>query len=306
MAAPILAGLFLLGRTLVRAASPAIASAIRSQGGRVVKKLTKALTKKYGQPKTMSKPPKITAKLGQNKTTGTSVTKPSGGSSSRVTKPNSTSVTKSNKTPKKKVFEGEVIPPKKNVSTKVNTPKRKGETIEGTTNKPLKVGGASKLKTLASVTAQIAADKIGTKSGVKSTNLSAEKSKKTSVNKTPNYAGSRGIPKKKTPDYAGSRGIPKKSAVDTSKIKKPKKTEKVKREVLKKTKEKNYTGKFVNEKGEVAYDSIGDFFSNMAGTAKKREAPKDRKKIKSAKKGATKGVGFSGKSVAKPFSKKKK
>jgi hypothetical protein len=83
--------------------------------------------------------------------------------------------------------------------------------------------------------------------------------------------------------------------------KKPKKatTTKVK-------KEKNYTGKFVNEKGEVAYDSIGDFFSNMAGTAKKREAPKDRKKIKPAKKGATKGVGFSGKSVAKPFSKKKK
>ena len=42
MAAPILAGLFLLGRTLVRATSPAIASAIRSQGGRLVKKLTKA------------------------------------------------------------------------------------------------------------------------------------------------------------------------------------------------------------------------------------------------------------------------
>ena len=247
MAAPIFAGLFLLGRTLVRATSPAIASAIRSQGGRVIKKLTKALTKKYGQPKTMSKPPKITAKLGQDKPTGTSVTKPSGGSSSRVTKPNSTSVTKSNKTPKKKVFDGEVMPPKKNVSTKVNTPKRKGETIEGTINKPLKVGGANKLKTLASVTAQIAADKLGTKSGVKSTNLSADempkprpkKSKKTSVNKTPNYAGSRGIPTKKTPDYAGSRGIPKKSAVDTSKIKKPKKTEKVKKTELKKVVKKS-------------------------------------------------------------------
>tara|TARA_R110002073_G_scaffold16176_1_gene62634 strand:- start:135 stop:995 length:861 start_codon:yes stop_codon:yes gene_type:complete len=243
MALPLL---FIVGQALVRAATPAIASAIRSQGGRAVKKLTKALTKKYGQPKTMSKPPKITAKLGQNKTTGTSVTKPSG-SGGNVTKPKSTAISKPNKSPKKKVFEGEVIPPKKNVSTKVNTSKRKGETIEGTTNKPLKVGGASKLKTLASVTAQIAADKLGTKSGVKSTNLSAsempkprpKKSKKTSVNKTPNYAGSRGIPTKKTPDYAGSRGIPKKSAVDTSKIKKPKKTEKVKKTELKKVVKKS-------------------------------------------------------------------
>jgi len=169
MALPLL---FIVGQALVRAATPTIASAIRSQGGRAVKKLTKALTKKYGQPKTMSKLPKITAKLGQNKTTGTSVTKPSG-SGGNVTKPKSTAISKPNKSPKKKVFEGEVIPPKKNVSTKVNTSKRKGETIEGTTNKPLKVGGASKLKTLASVTAQIAADKLGTKSGVKSTNLSA-------------------------------------------------------------------------------------------------------------------------------------
>ena len=92
MALPLL---FIVGQALVRAATPAIASAIRSQGGRAVKKLTKALTKKYGQPKTMSKPPKITAKLGQNKTTGTSVTKPSG-SGGNVTKPKSTAISKPN------------------------------------------------------------------------------------------------------------------------------------------------------------------------------------------------------------------
>ena len=299
----VLYGLYVLGGAIVRASSPAIAAAVRSQGGKLIKRLTKSLTKKYGQPKTLNKPPKINAKLGQDKSTGTSVTKPSGGSN-KVTKPTSTSVSKTNQTPTKKVFEGEVLPPLPRGSRVGPTRSNRSQTVDGKVNKPTNIKiNASKLKTAASVAQVIAADKLGTKSGTKNTKVEASdlpkkkktektEKKKTSVNKTPNYAG--------------SRGIPKKSAVDTSKIKKPKKTEKVKREVLKKTKEKNYTGKFVNEKGEVAYDSIGDFFSNMAGTAKKREAPKDRKKIKSAKKGATKGVGFSGKSISKPFSKKKK
>ena len=77
-------------------------------------------------------------------------------------------------------------------------------------------------------------------------------------------------------------------------------TSKVKKETLKKLEPvKNYTGKFVNKKGEVAYDSIGDFFKNMTGTAKKRVAPENRKRISAETKGATKGVGFSGDSVAK-------
>lgn len=238
MALPLL---FIVGQALVRAATPAIASAIRSQGGRAVKKLTKALTKKYGQPKTMSKPPKITAKLGQNKTTGTSVTKPSG-SGGNVTKPKSTAISKPNKSPKKKVFEGEVIPPKKNVSTKVNTSKRKGETIEGTTNKPLKVGGASKLKTLASVTAQIAADKLGTKSGVKSTNLSAsempkprpKKKKKTDfgMGRVDSLSKSK---VRRTDNMEGGTAPVRMKKKDTS-VKKPKKapSTKVKKEELKK------------------------------------------------------------------------
>jgi hypothetical protein len=83
---------------------------------------------------------------------------------------------------------------------------------------------------------------------------------------------------KKTPDYSPRKGMPKKSPPT-----------------------KDYTGKFVNEKGEVAYDSVGDFFRNITGTAKKRERPENRKIIQAETKGATKGVGFSGKSVGNPF-----
>ena len=84
--------------------------------------------------------------------------------------------------------------------------------------------------------------------------------------------------KKKTPDYSPRKGMPKKSSPT-----------------------KDYTGKFVNEKGEVAYDSVGDFFRNITGTAKKRARPENRKRIQSATKGATKGIGFSGKSTGNPF-----
>jgi hypothetical protein len=90
------------------------------------------------------------------------------------------------------------------------------------------------------------------------------------------------INKKKTPDYSPRRGMPKKSAPS-----------------------KDYTGKFVNEKGEVAYDSVGDFFKNITGTAEKRARPENRKRIQADTKGATKGVGFSGKSVGNPFKFKK-
>jgi len=76
----------------------------------------------------------------------------------------------------------------------------------------------------------------------------------------------------------------------------------VKKEKLKKIgPAKDYTGKFVNKKGEVAYDSIGDFFKNITGTAKKRARPENRKRIQAETKGATKGIGFSGKSVGNPF-----
>tara|TARA_R100000995_G_scaffold65619_1_gene34610 strand:- start:1057 stop:1908 length:852 start_codon:yes stop_codon:yes gene_type:complete len=252
MALPLL---FILGSSLVRAATPAIASAIRSQGGKVVKRLTKTLTKKYGQPKTMNKPPKITAKLGQNKTTGTSVTKPSG-SGGNVSKPKSTSVTKSKKTPQKKVLEGEVISPKRPVSTRVS--KRKGETIEGKVNRPVKVGGANKLKTAASVAGVIAADKLGTKSGVKSTKLSADempkprpKKKKTDfgMGRVDSFSKSR---VRRTDDMEGGTAPVKMKKKDT-KTKKPKKAPatKVKKEELKKVVKKKRS----NIKGSSSYDA---------------------------------------------------
>ena len=64
---------------------------------------------------------------------------------------------------------------------------------------------------------------------------------------------------------------------------------------------KDYTGKFVNKKGQVAYDSIGDFFSNITGKAKKRARPENRKRIQADTKGATKGIGFTGRSIGNPF-----
>ena len=250
MALPLL---FIVGQALVRAATPTIASAIRSQGGRAVKKLTKALTKKYGQPKTMSKLPKITAKLGQNKPTGTSVTKPSGGGGN-VSKPKSTSVTKSKKAPQKKVLEGEVIPPKKNVSTRVN--KRKGETIEGTTNKPLRVGGANKLKTISSVVGVAAADKLGTKSGVKSTSLKAEQMPKLRPKKKKKDFGMGmvddfGKGRRKGSPEGGTAPIKMKKKDTTTKKPKKATTTKVKKEELKKVVKKKRS----NIKGSSSYDA---------------------------------------------------
>ena len=106
-----------------------------------------------------------------------------------------------------------------------------------------------------------------------------------------------------------SPSIGKENKIEKPKIIKPKITKpnkspspNVKKEKLKKIgSAKDYTGKFVNEKGEVAYDSVGDFFRNITGTAKKRARPENRKRIQAETRGATKGVGFSGKSVGNPF-----
>ena len=93
--------------------------------------------------------------------------------------------------------------------------------------------------------------------------------------------------KNKTPNYAGSRGIPKGNT---------------KKDTPKKTKSDDYTGRFIDKKGDVAYDSASDFFAHMFGTPKKRKMPKktariigtgDKLKRKDAdKKGAGKGVKF--------------
>jgi hypothetical protein len=98
-----------------------------------------------------------------------------------------------------------------------------------------------------------------------------------------------------------------KDKTPTIKVNKPKKTPKVKKDKLKKLPpKKDYVGQFVNEKGDVAYESVSDFLGYLTGKQRKRAAPKDKKRITPAKKGATKGIAFKGKSVAKlknPFKK---
>jgi hypothetical protein len=60
-----------------------------------------------------------------------------------------------------------------------------------------------------------------------------------------------------------------------------------------------YTGRFVNKKGEVAYDSISSAFSHLIGKPKEKKKPSNVTSRKADKKGATKGVNFSGSSVQK-------
>jgi len=85
------------------------------------------------------------------------------------------------------------------------------------------------------------------------------------------------------------------------KIKTPK-TPKVIKKQLPKVKSNDYTGRFIDKKGDVAYDSFSDFIAHMTGKPKKRKMPKktariigtgDKLKRKDAdKKGAGKGVKF--------------
>lgn len=60
-----------------------------------------------------------------------------------------------------------------------------------------------------------------------------------------------------------------------------------------KAKTPKYTGKFIDKKGDVAYDSIGSFFKHMTGKQTEKAAPKDMKQVKAATKGATKGISYS-------------
>ena len=88
---------------------------------------------------------------------------------------------------------------------------------------------------------------------------------------------------------------------DTSKITKPT-TAKVKKQTLPKTKANDYTGKYIDKDGNVAYESFSDFIAHMSGKPKKRAMPektkriigegKKLKRIKPETKGAGKGVKY--------------
>ena len=87
----------------------------------------------------------------------------------------------------------------------------------------------------------------------------------------------------------------------TPKIKKSP-TPEVKIKKLPKVKSNDYTGRFIDKEGNVAYDSASDFFAHMFGTPKKRKMPERTSRIigkgdklkrkKADKKGAGKGVKF--------------
>lgn len=69
-----------------------------------------------------------------------------------------------------------------------------------------------------------------------------------------------------------------------------------------KSKPNDYTGRFIDKKGDVAYDSASDFFRHMFGTPKKRAMPKKTKRLigegqelerkEADTKGAGKGIKF--------------
>jgi len=93
-----------------------------------------------------------------------------------------------------------------------------------------------------------------------------------------------------------------KPKVDTSKITKPSSTVKVKKQTLPQTKANDYTGKYIDKEGNVAYESISDFFAHMSGKPKKRAMPEKTARIigtgnklkrkEADTKGAGKGVKF--------------
>ena len=106
------------------------------------------------------------------------------------------------------------------------------------------------------------------------------------------------------------------------KIKTPKTSKVIKKE-LPKVKSNDYTGRFIDKKGDVAYDSPSDFLAHMFGTPKKRAMPKKTARIlggtgnklkrkEADTKGAGKGVKFKAfksgtkdKTIGKPKSYKK-
>jgi len=109
---------------------------------------------------------------------------------------------------------------------------------------------------------------------------------------------------KMTPQQAPSKELEKKDKPPkdfSPKIKKTP-TPSVKREELPKTKSNDYTGRFIDKEGNVAYDSFSDFIAHMTGKPKKRAMPEKTyrpigegnklKRKEADTKGAGKGVKY--------------
>jgi hypothetical protein len=191
----------------------------------------------------------------------------------------------------------------KNKNTGTNITKRviEGEVLQGV--KPPKGGGVRNTRTIEGQFKRLTPQAIrnqmkNTRTGRGQNKLNIQGLKRKQILgtdknlpfKTPNAIGDDKTKKIKPPkDFS-------------PKIKKPD-SPKVKREDLPKIKSNDYTGRFIDKEGNVAYDSFSDFMAHMTGKPKKRKMPKktarifggtgDKLKRKEAdKKGAGKGVKF--------------
>ena len=192
----------------------------------------------------------------------------------------------------KRVIEGEVL---QGIKKPKNGPKVNPQTIEGQfkniTSKPKRIGN------------------------IKTSNLNVKgirpKAVVDALDDFPKF--------KPKPAYAPE--LDKKTKKDFNpKIKTPK-TPKVIKKELPKVKSNDYTGRFIDKEGNVAYDSFSDFLAHMTGKPKKRAMPKKTARIigtgnklkrkEADTKGAGKGVKFKAfkagtkdKTVATPMSPK--
>lgn len=188
----------------------------------------------------------------------------------------------------------------KNTGTNITNRVIEGEVLQGV--KPPKGGGVRKIRTIEGQFKNISSKpkrigNVNKKIGQDKLNIQGLKRKQ--------FLGMDKDFPKMPPQQAPAKEENKKDKPPkdkfTPKIKKTS-TPSVKREDLPKIKSNDYTGRFIDKEGRVAYDSPSDFFAHMFGTPKKRKMPKKTyrpigegnklKRVKPETKGATKGVKF--------------
>ena len=121
----------------------------------------------------------------------------------------------------------------------------------------------------------------------KNTTSSSNKNKSKTINKIKN-AGKRKAPTR-ADDIARSKQHKSKNTKKSSYSM----SDSQKKSQISSSVKPKYSGKHIGKDGEVAYDSVGDFFRHMTGNQKEKAAPKDMKIVKAETKGATKGLRYS-------------
>ena len=191
----------------------------------------------------------------------------------------------------------------KNKTTGTNITKRviEGEVLQGV--KPPKGGGVRKTRTIEGQFKRLTPQAI------------RNQMKNTRTGRGQDKLNIQGLKRKQIlgtdKDFPGIKPQQAPAKEENKKVKPPKDfspkikktpTPSVKREDLPKTKSNDYTGRFIDKEGNVAYDSFSDFIAHMTGKPKKRKMPKktyrpigEGNKLKRKKadvKGAGKGVKF--------------